>query len=320
MDPNQFTTVIQQMQTQYQQLQDQFTQAQQRSQQEVQALQQQLLQTQGAALQLHQAVQNMTPQAHPPAPSQGSKVNKPKVFDGADKTDPNSVENFVYAMELYFQAAHIDPADQLATASSFCTGPALALIRSSTATLTNWDSLKQVLRAQFTPVNLSATIRDKLERLRQTTSVQQYTYQFQLHAIHDPTLTEQDKKRLFIKGLKPNLQLLTTMKDDPTTTFAALTQYAERLDTVAYQAKSTLLSGPRQEMRKQNIGRPFPGPQPMDLDAAEITEANALFARSRLTSEEKQKLMRNNGCFFCRKENVSHRASNCPNKQGKGQA
>ena len=49
---------------------------------------------------------------------------------------------------------------------------------------------------------------------------------------------------------------------------------------------------------------------PMDLDVLDA-EGN----HKPLTSKQKTYLATNNGCFYCRKPNVSHRAATCPQKK-----
>ena len=48
------------------------------------------------------------------------------------------------------------------------------------------------------------------------------------------------------------------------------------------------------------------------MDVDNIQQGNR--PRAPLTPQEQTQLMQGNGCFYCRKTNVNHRATNCPEK------
>lgn len=66
-----------------------------------------------------------------------------------------------------------------------------------------WEQFQHFMKERFTPSNQSDLIRDCMKNLKQTHDVKQYYLEFKRLAVQLSDMTEKDKCKTFIDGLKP---------------------------------------------------------------------------------------------------------------------
>lgn len=163
----------------------------------------------------------------------------------------------------------------------------------------SWDSLCDSLRSQFAPISEVQLARDKLAVLKQTKGVNPYAYEFRRLILLLPVLPDAEYIDRFIRGLKIPVSREVTLRE-PTTLDEAI-RIAERYDTMSWNFRD------RQPSFRTSLPTSSATvPVPMDIGAIRF---------KKLTSDERTKIMDNNGCLYCRKLNVDHRAKNCPSKR-----
>src|SRR3954451_8787393 len=182
----------------------------------------QLVQLQGqfdALLQQFQALQAQAqPQAQPQAApvaapaAPGFKVKQPDTYDGR-KTP---VDLWIFQVQQYFNAVNLtDNERAVYYATNLLRGDAATWWRMRYTTLVSttpitplptWPEFQQQLIAQFKPVNFEKIARDKLARLRQTSSVRAYNSIFMSTVLEINNISEYEKLDRYTRGLKDRVR------------------------------------------------------------------------------------------------------------------
>ena len=241
----------------------------------------------------------------------GAKPSKPETYDG--RRDP---ELWLYGVELYYAASSIiSDYTKIVFADALLRGDALVWRRTTVAPMT-WDEWKALLISAFQPVNPIETARDRLARLCQTTSVSAYAAIFRTVTLLIPTITDDEKKDRFIRGLKPKLMNEVKVKAPPN--FNEAVKLAVRLDSLntwrpPYNFNSKTMHSDPMDVDVNAINS-----NPVCSDVNAVTKLhsghpNALSSRpprKPLTDHEREELKTKGVCFRCRKP--GHIARECP--------
>jgi hypothetical protein len=221
------------------------------------------------------------------------KPSKPVPFAGKKG---ESVEAWVFQIEQYFRLCQLkDETTRAAYAVSYLKDNAALWWRSVSNgagdATKEWRALKTELIAQFKPTNANKLARDRLANLKQTTSVQAYSFAFRAIVLEINDISNSEKLDRFIRGLKDKVRQEVELRDP--TTLEEATRIAERYDTIAFNYR------PRFERNERNNGV-----IPMEIDSIQ---------RRNLSNEEKERCFKEGRCFEC--QGGGHIARFCPNKK-----
>ncbi len=245
---------------------------------------------------------------------------------------------------LKLMGLNLDSPNCVTFVSSFLTGPAQTWFSSEadraaygmadSAGFSTFDDFATALMRHLGDPNPEDKARKNLRSLKQTTSVKAYADEFQRIITYLPNRDADDLRFDFIYGLKPKIQeLLVGKVDDSNMLWQDVRDLAYRFDDVVMSSRFNSTGPQPSRPFPSRDTRPHNGPAPMDIGATSTeysrgrpsspgpssrgrsstphprSSANSL---PKLTDQERQKLIANNGCFRCRKFNAGHQARDCP--------
>lgn len=239
------------------------------------------------------------------------KPQAPEAFNGDDKED---VDAWIFKVEQYFKMMEVNSdVKRMQYASTLLRGQAQLWYRlqclrveGDDAPFDSWAAFVTALRQQFTTINIIKRARDRLANLRQYRDVQRYVFEFNSLCLKIPDITISEKMDRFIRGLKPNIRKEIELRE-PETLEEAMSM-AERVDNI----HSATYFNPRLSSFRSN-SRPVnnsSGPTPMDLGAMKTSDRRENKGPGRLTPEERERLRKIGGCFYCRQ--TGHTLDQCP--------
>lgn len=259
----------------------------------------------------------------PPASSASASsksIRRPEPFEGRFGQG-EKLEEWLYKMDLYLQATQVPDQLRVITTVSFLQGNAMtwwrAMIGSRDPTTITWQDFTTHIRKEFVPTNAVKSAREKLKRLAQHSSVAAYVRDFRNLALQIPDMSDAEKLDRFVTGLKPQVRRDVDQFDP--STFDDAVARAERADNLNFYSNSRLSfnSPNRFNSLQEDSSSQVPRSTPMDLSSMRATgSSNNINSRSRqftkLTPQEREKLRRENKCFYCREG--GHPLSKCPRK------
>ena len=225
------------------------------------------------------------------------RVPKPETFNGR-----SNVHSWIWSVEQYFATTGVlDETSKTQFAVNLFRGNVTTWMRTycSGTSLAPWPQVRSELERLFAPISEEQNARDRLASLRQNAGVARYAAEFRQLILLLPQIPESDQIDRFARGLKLAASREVYLRA-PATLDEAI-RIAERYDTITWKLRS-----------KSNV--PFSStnrPPPRQNDAMDLSAVQF----KRLTPIERKKIMDNNGCLFCRKLHVTHRARNCPAKR-----
>ena len=242
---------------------------------------------------------------------------KPEFFFGADNKHP-LVRTWLFQLRQYFRLwPTLGDSDKVHYAVTLLRAHAMnwweqqeQLIRLGTAEdIDSFEKFEQAITKQFGGFDTVERARDILANMRQVSSVETYVRRFReaLLLLGADHYLDSDMCHRFILGLKPWVQRLVKI-EAPDSLDKAM-QMAERIDRVRVSGPDRFSS--HTNSRNQHSNQAHSSGTPMDIDA--ITPDRPRFRK--LTDKEKQQLIQNEGCFYCRKHHAGHTSRNCPEKQ-----
>lgn len=137
------------------------------------------------------------------------EVPKPKTFSGA--RNAREVENFLWGLEQYFQAAGMtDDASKVRNAALYLADTAMLWwrrmhgdVRRGARAVQSFEDFKRELKRQFYPENAEDEARGRLRRLKQTGSIRGYVDEFTSLILEIEEMSDRDGLFFFSDGLQP---------------------------------------------------------------------------------------------------------------------
>ncbi|KAL3626938.1 hypothetical protein CASFOL_029249 [Castilleja foliolosa] len=234
-------------------------------------------------------------------PSTRVRVPEPNAFGGA--RDAKELENFLWDMENYFQAAGVPDAEKVAIACMYLNGDAKLWWRARLSgdasanreSIKTWESMKTELKGQFLPQNASWVAREALRQLKHTGPVREYVKSFSSLMLDIRDMSEEDKVFNFVAGLQPWAQ--TELRRQAVNDLSGAMAAADRLNDYSV-VKSVSSEGHDSEKGKYKKGGGFQ----RDVERLEGSGKSEGQSTVKPTSA---------GCFLC---NGDHRMRNCPKR------
>ncbi|XP_027150169.1 uncharacterized protein LOC113750389 [Coffea eugenioides] len=233
------------------------------------------------------------------------KVPEPKPYQGSRSS--KDLENFLWDVEQYFKAVDVPEVEKVSIASMYLSGDAKLWWRTMQSDPTRpkvetWDVLKEELKKQFLPTNVSWKVRDALWNLKQNKSVHEYVAEFQALMLDVKEMSEEDRLYTFIRGLQPWAQRELRRQNVQTVSQALVA--AEKL--IDFESMGSN-NDQEKEKGKDLKGGPFAKKKKKKQSGTTAEPDGAS------PSKEKQAPNpRKDGCFNC---GGPHLARNCPNKK-----
>lgn len=176
-----------------------------------------------------------------PLPSK-VKIEKPKVYLG--DRDALKIDNWVYSVREYIEAYGLSGQEALRVAVSFTEGLAKLFWRNEAVKFANSrttisvDLFLQCVSNQFYPNDYVQKLRNRLSKLKQTKSAENYAKDFEgiLMQIPSDKWHDEDMKDQFIRGLKTEVKKLVLINDPES--LADAVKIANRVDTIVFNAST----------------------------------------------------------------------------------
>jgi hypothetical protein len=125
------------------------------------------------------------------------------------------VDNWLFQFNQFYEASNVtNDWERVTYAASFLRGPALTwwqtrreqVATGHEALIQTWEDFSTSIKEAFKPINATKAARDKLAKLRQRTSVQDYITEFRNLTLLIPDMSDGDKLDRFLRGLKFPIQ------------------------------------------------------------------------------------------------------------------
>ena len=249
----------------------------QEQQQQINQLMQHVQHLQGQIANQQQQPINVQVQA-PPRDNEFIRLKpaKPSTFDG--KSREFDVVTWISEVERYFGAAGVNYATDVK-----CLPYAVSLLKGDASIwwdnyvqmssvgdeqkISYWIELKEAIKAQFQPANVSQNARDRLAELRQDTrSVLSYTAEFNKLCIRIEDIAESEKLDKYIRGLKPTIRKDVRL-ENPRHLVEAV-RIAQTVDNIEWSERRLNYKSSTQYTNRAN----YRGPAPMEVNNVNVEQ------------------------------------------------
>ena len=161
--------------------------------------------------------------------------HKFKVPEEKYSGEPKKVEPWLFNLEEYFDKARTSKKEQVPIATSNLVGDATLwwrTLRKSKEAPKSWSRFKAAFRERFLPLNVYKTNRDRLQELKQLSSVAKYNTAFQAAYVECTDVSEAEARARYIDGLKGKTRAYVTLAE-PKTIRTAM-KIAEKYDDAIF--------------------------------------------------------------------------------------
>ena len=205
------------------------------------------------------------------------RIAPPASYQGAGDTIDQWLSALGKQFEYYQMA---DPAEQLRMAAAHLDGAALDWYQHLDAKPASWPEFVSILRGRFQPVTAERAARERIHNLTQgKSSINEYVATFRQLLVAIPTMDASSQMYQFVRGLRPQLQLVHEQAQPAT--LAAAISLAVRIGSVAYGSASGSGASSAMDLGALSLnGDGDQGPGVM-LSSIEHAELLALAARGR---------------------------------------
>uniref|UniRef100_A0A803MT59 Ty3 transposon capsid-like protein domain-containing protein n=1 Tax=Chenopodium quinoa TaxID=63459 RepID=A0A803MT59_CHEQI len=240
----------------------------------------------------------------------GPKVEIPKPPKYHGKRDAREIDNFLWSIERYFEAVHLEEDASKINAVTMYLGDDAILwwrrreqdIKNGSCSIRTWDQFKEDFKKQFRPHDAAKVSMMKLRELKHSSTIKEYIKQFTTLVLEIDNLPEPAQLLYFIGGLQRWAQQEVERRN--VQTLAEAIAAAESL--VDYRDT-------RKEGRSNGSKGKGGGAKPTDRSSTNsnktVKKDKAKGSSSSSSSSDKPN---NRGCYLC---GGPHWARDCPGRQ-----
>jgi len=223
------------------------------------------------------------------------RPSAPPIFNGS-----TNVRQWITRLNIFFKAyGAVDEETKFNFACSLLDGPAIdwwLFVQSEMAegnrnSFVSYTEFVEELTNYFTPYSDIASAEKELAEIRQIGSVADYTKKFSQIMVRIHDMSDGERRRCFIRGLRPNTQK-EIYRQCPKS-YKEACRIAQLFDHASFQ-----LFPQSKPVFRQFVSSPQN--QATNGSRMEIDQINTNHPK-RLTEAEKEYLIKNHGCFSCRK-------------------
>uniref|UniRef100_A0A803LR51 Retrotransposon gag domain-containing protein n=1 Tax=Chenopodium quinoa TaxID=63459 RepID=A0A803LR51_CHEQI len=240
----------------------------------------------------------------------GPKVEIPKPPKYHGKRDAREIDNFLWSIERYFEAVHLEEdASKINVVTMYLGDDAILWwrrreqdIKNGSCSIRTWDQFKEDFKKQFRPHDAAKVSMMKLRELKHSSTIKEYIKQFTTLVLEIDNLPEPAQLLYFIGGLERWAQQEVERRN--VQTLAEAIAAAESL--VDYRDT-------RKEGRSNGSKGKGGGAKPTDRSSTNsnktVKKDKAKGSSSSSSSSDKPN---NRGCYLC---GGPHWARDCPGRQ-----
>jgi hypothetical protein len=218
------------------------------------------------------------------------KVVVPEKYDGSSKIE---ILDFLFELEVFFDSARItQDSEKLRASASLLKGTALRWYRTKKDEINSFEEFHSLITVQFQGTDPVKRARDRLAALKQTRSVRAFSSIYRTVCLLIPGMTEDEKLDRYVRGLKLKIKTEVLLRE-PQNVDEAM-RLAEKYDDLLYGGRG---DNERYSMSAQADTRDTP----MDVDSFSQYKSFNAGTKKKLTPEERNTLIKEGKCLYCRK-------------------
>lgn len=221
------------------------------------------------------------------------RPNKPDAFDG--RRDYLTVNTWLFKVQQYLQLsalsganAEITDESRIMFASSYLTSTAASwwyTVIQAGRTPTTWEEFRSMILSEFVPEDHVRRARDRLRRLKQTSSVSKYIAEFRNCVLMINDVSAGERFDRFVQGLKKEVRL--EVLKSQASEFEEATRIALRVDSALWS----------QNDFRTSFGSTGKANDPMEIGNLQHTNQSSDAQRRRRAHD-----LKNNLCVACHKK------------------
>jgi len=239
-------------------------------------------------------------ESNTPIVNQGLRLPTPPNFDGS-----TNVRHWIARLDAFFKShGTVSEETKFNYACSLLDGPAIdwwlftqsEIAEGNRTIFVSYKEFANALTNHFTPHSDIASAEKELADVRQTGSVADYLKIFSQIIVRIPDMKDAERRRCFVRGLKSSTQK-EIYRQCPNS-YKEACRIAQLFDHASFQ----LFTAPKNFYQVQSR------PQFQDSSRMEIDQVSVIRPK-KLSDTERDYLIKNRGCFSCRK--LGHTAASC---------